>query len=104
MNFSLFPMFNRFKDLKHDWEHTYLDGSRDRIFKNTFSDIEYILARCSKNGTRFEFECYDVGHLYTLAHFAERGVIKAPFFIQTVFGVLGGIGPHADDILTMRRT
>ena len=104
MNFALFPMLNRFKEFKHDWERPYLEGSRDRIFRNTFTDIEYILTTCSENGTRFEIECYDIGHLYTLSHFADRGVIKPPFFVQSVFGLLGGIGPHPEDVLHMKRT
>ena len=78
MNFGLYPMLERFKDFKHDWEQPYLEGSRDRIFKNTFADIEYILTTCAENGTRFEFECYDIGHLYTLAHFVDRGLVKPP--------------------------
>ena len=104
MNFGLYPMLNRFKEFKHDWERPYLEGSRDRIFKNTFADIEHILTSCAENGTRFEVECYDIGHLYTLAHFAERGVIKPPFFVQSVFGILGGIGPHPEDVAHMKRT
>ena len=74
------------------------------MFKNTFADIEYILTTCANNGTRFEIECYDIGHLYTLRHFADRGVVKPPFFIQSVFGILGGIGPHPEDVLHMKRT
>jgi uncharacterized protein (DUF849 family) len=104
MNFGLFPMLARFKDLKHEWEHEYLEGSRSRMFKNTFADIEYILKTCSENNTRFEIECYDIGHLYTLAHFADRGLVKAPFFVQSVFGILGGIGGHPDDVMHMKRT
>ena len=104
MNFGLYPMLNRFKDFKYAWERSYLEGSRDRIFKNTFADIEHILTSCAENGTRFEVECYDIGHLYTLAHFAERGVIKPPFFVQSVFGILGGIGPHPEDVAHMKRT
>ena len=104
MNFGLYPMLERFKDFKHDWERPYLEGSKDRIFKNTFTDIEYILKTCAENGTRFEIECYDIGHLYTLAHFADRGVVKPPFFVQSVFGILGGIGPHAEDVAHMKRT
>jgi uncharacterized protein (DUF849 family) len=104
MNFGLYPMLNRFQDFKHDWERPYLEGSRERIFKNTFADIEYILTTCSENGTRFEIECYDIGHLYTLAHFVERGVIKPPLFVQSVFGILGGIGPHPEDVAHMKRT
>jgi uncharacterized protein (DUF849 family) len=104
MNFGLYPMLNRFKEFKHDWERPYLEGSYDRIFKNTFQDIDNILTTCAKNGTRFEVECYDIGHLYTLRHFADRGLIKPPFFIQSVFGILGGIGPHPEDVAHMKRT
>jgi uncharacterized protein (DUF849 family) len=104
MNFGLYPMLNRFKEFKYDWELPYLEGSRDRIFRNTFADIEYILTTCSENGTRFEIECYDIGHLYTLAHFVERGLIKPPLFVQSVFGLLGGIGPHPEDVAHMKRT
>ena len=104
MNFGLFPMLKRYKTLQHDWEYQFLEGSRDRVFKNTFADIEHILTSCAENGTRFEVECYDIGHLYTLAHFAERGVIKPPFFVQSVFGILGGIGPHPEDVAHMKRT
>ena len=104
MNFGLFPMLARFKEFKHDWERPYLAGSDDRIFKNTFKDIELILDTCNANGTRFEVECYDIGHLYTLRHFADRGVIKPPFFIQSVFGILGGIGAHPEDVAHMKRT
>ncbi len=104
MNFGLFPMLNRYKDFKHDWEREHLARSTDLIFRNTFKDIEYALAACADTGTRFEFECYDVGHLYTLAHFAERGLVKPPYFVQTVFGILGGIGSHPEDVMHMRRT
>ena len=104
MNFGLYPMLERFKDFKHDWERPYLEGSRERMFKNTFTDIEYILTTCAANGTRFEIECYDIGHLYTLRHFADRGVVKPPFFIQSVFGILGGIGQHPEDVMHMKRT
>ncbi|HHZ09880.1 MAG TPA: 3-keto-5-aminohexanoate cleavage protein [Rhizobiales bacterium] len=104
MNFGLYPMLERFKDFKHDWERPYLEGSRGRIFRNTFADIETILTRCADNGTRFEIECYDIGHLYTCAHFVDRGLIKPPFFIQSVFGILGGIGPHPEDVMHMKRT
>lgn len=104
MNFGLFPMLARFKEFKFDWERPYLAGSDDRIFRNTFRDIENILTTCAGNGTRFEIECYDIGHLYTLRHFADRGLVKPPFFIQSVFGILGGIGPHAEDVAHMRRT
>jgi uncharacterized protein (DUF849 family) len=104
MNFGLFPMLNRFKEFKHDWERQHLENSRNLVFKNTFQDIEYILRTCAENGTRFEFECYDTSHLYNLAHFLERGLVQAPLFVQTVFGILGGIGPHPEDVLHMKRT
>ncbi len=104
MNFGLFPMLNRYKEFKHEWEPKYLEGSRSGFFKNTFADIEYILTECANNNTRFEIECYDIGHLYTLAHMADRGLIKPPFFVQSVFGILGGIGNHAEDIMMMKRT
>jgi uncharacterized protein (DUF849 family) len=104
MNFGLYPMLDRFKEFKHDWEKPYLEGSKDRIFRNTFKDIEFILESCSDNGTRFEFECYDTGHLYTLAHFLDRKLVKPPLFVQTVFGILGGIGTHAEDVMHQRRT
>lgn len=104
MNFGLYPMLERFKDFKHDWERAYLEGSRAGMFKNTLADIEYILKTCADNGTRFEVECYDIGHLYTLRHFADRGIIKPPFFVQSVFGILGGIGPHYEDVVMMKRT
>ena len=104
MNFGLYPMLERQKTFKHDWEKPYLEGSHDRIFKNTFKDIEGILTTCAQNNTRFEIECYDIGHLYTLRHFADRGIVKPPFFIQSVFGILGGIGPHPEDVMHMKRT
>lgn len=104
MNFGLFPMLKRFKEFKHDWERPYLEGSKDLIFRNTYGDLETVLTELSVNQTRFEFECYDTSHLYNLAHFVERGLVKAPYFIQTVFGILGGIGTHPDDVMHMKRT
>ena len=104
MNFGLFPMLARQKDFKHDWERPYLESTRAGFFKNTFADIEYILTTCAENGTRFEIECYDIGHLYTLAHFADRGIVKPPFFVQSVFGILGGIAGHPEDVAHMKRT
>jgi uncharacterized protein (DUF849 family) len=104
MNFGLYEMLGRYKDFKYDWEKPYLAGSDDRIFKNTFKDIAYILESCSNNDTRFEIECYDIGHLYTAAHFLDRGLVKPPLFIQSVFGIRGGIGPHPEDVLHMKRT
>jgi len=104
MNFGLYEMLNRFKDFKHDWERPYLEESDDRIFKNTFKDIAFILESCGNNNTRFEIECYDIGHLYTAAHFVDRGLIKPPFLIQSVFGLRGGIGGDAEDVMHMKRT
>jgi uncharacterized protein (DUF849 family) len=104
MNFGLYEMISRYKDWHYDWELPYLAGSDDRIFKNTFKDIAYILQSCSGNGTRFEVECYDIGHLYTAAHFIDRGLLEPPLFIQSVFGIRGGIGPHPEDVLHMKRT
>jgi uncharacterized protein (DUF849 family) len=104
MNFGLYEMLGRFKTFKHDWERPYLEGSDDRIFKNTFKDIAYILQSCSENDTRFEIECYDVGHLYTAAHFLDRALVKPPLLIQSVFGLRGGIGAHMEDLMHMRRT
>ena len=104
INFALYPMLNRYKEFKHDWEKPYLEGTRDLIFRNTFKDIEFVLKTCQDNNTRFEFECYDIGHLYNLAHFLERGLVKPPLFVQSVFGILGGIGTHGEDVMHMRRT
>lgn len=103
MNFGLYPMLDRYKDLS-GWERTYLEGSRSGFFRNTFSDIEGILGSCRDAGTRFEVECYDIGHLYTLAHFVDRKLIEPPFFVQSVFGILGGIGGHPEDVMHMKRT
>ncbi|EYD71417.1 3-keto-5-aminohexanoate cleavage protein [Limimaricola hongkongensis] len=104
MNFGLYPMLDRFKEFAHDWERQHLENSRDLVFKNTFSDIETILELGNANGTRFEFECYDISHLYNLKHFVDRGIAKGPLFVQSVFGLLGGIGPHPEDVMHMRRT
>ena len=104
MNFGLYPMLARFKEFQHPWERSYLEGTKDLVFKNTFADIEYVLAEGTANGTRFEFECYDTAHLYNLAHFFDRGLVKTPAFVQTVFGILGGIGAHPDDVGHMKRT
>ena len=104
MNFGLYPMLARFKEFKHEWERAHLEGSRDAVFRNTFKDIEYVLTTLGDAGTRFEFECYDTSHLYNLHHFLQRGLVKPPLFVQTVFGLLGGIGAHPDDVMHMRRT
>ena len=103
MNFGLFPMLDRFSDLQHEWERAHL-GNKALIFRNSFEDIERILKTCGDQGTRFEFECYDISHLYSLAHFLERGLVEPPLFVQSVVGLLGGIGPHVEDLLHMRRT
>ena len=104
MNFGLFPMLNRFKEFKHEWEREHLENSRTLIFKNTFSDIENILMIGNANGTRFEFESYDISHLNNLKHFLDRGLVKAPVFVQSVFGILGGIGGDPEDLMHMHRT
>lgn len=103
MNFGLFPMLTRFPDLKHDWEREYL-GNKNIIFRNTFGDIEHVLSEVGAAGTRFEFECYDTAHLYNLKHFFDAGLVKGPLFIQTVFGLMGGIGAHPEDVMHMKRT
>jgi uncharacterized protein (DUF849 family) len=104
MNFGLYEMLGRYKEFKHAWEQPYLAGSDERIFKNTFRDIARILETCRGNDTRFEIECYDIGHLYTAAHFLDRGLVKPPLFIQSVFGIRGGIGNHPEDVIHMKRT
>lgn len=103
MNFGLFPMLNRFTEFEHEWEREHL-GNKALIFKNSFEDIERILKTCGDQGTRFEFECYDVSHLYSLAHFLDRELVKPPLFVQSVVGLLGGIGAHVEDLLHLRRT
>lgn len=104
MNFGLFPMLKRFKDFKHDWEPVMLEGSHDLVFRNSFKDIRYALETLNDTGTRYEFECYDTSHLHNLHYFWTEGLVKAPLFIQTVFGLLGGIGPHPEEVLHMKRT
>ena len=104
MNFGLFPMLARFKEFKHEWEPQMLENSRDLVFRNSFKDIEYALRTLNETGTRYEFECYDTSHLYNLHYFWTQGLVKAPLFIQTVFGLLGGIGAHQEDVLHMKRT
>ena len=104
MNFGLYPMLDRFSEFEHTWERDNLGKSRDLVFKNTFQDIETILKIGKSNETRFEFECYDISHLYNLKHFVDRNLISPPFFIQSVFGLLGGIGAHPEDLMHMKRT
>jgi uncharacterized protein (DUF849 family) len=97
-------MLERYKEFKYDWEARHLEGSRDFIFRNTFKDIERVMKELGEgHGTRFEFECYDVGHLYSLAHFLDRGLAKPPLFVQTIFGILGGIGADHENLVHMRR-
>jgi len=104
MNLGLFHLADRYETFKFDWEKQHLEATRDLIFRNTFKDIEYVLRTCADNGTRFEFECYDISHLYNLAHFLDRGLVQPPLFVQSVFGILGGIGTHPEDVAHMRRT
>ncbi|MBY5970624.1 3-keto-5-aminohexanoate cleavage protein [Halomonas denitrificans] len=104
INFGLFPMLDRYNELTHQWERDHLANSRDLVFKNTFADIEKAMTLGDANGTRFECECYDIGHLYSLRNLLDRGVAKGRVFVQSVFGILGGIGPHPEDVMHMRRT
>jgi uncharacterized protein (DUF849 family) len=104
MNFGLFPMLARFTSFKHDWEPAMLENSKDLVFRNSFKDIRYALETLNETQTRYEFECYDTSHLYNLHYFWTEGLVQAPLFIQTVFGLLGGIGPHPDDLMHMKRT
>jgi uncharacterized protein (DUF849 family) len=104
MNFGMYPMISRYPDFKHAWERPFLESTRDWIFRNTFADIEQILDRLGRgHGTRFEFECYDVGHLYTLAHFLDRKLVTPPLFVQSIFGILGGQGADTENLLHAKR-
>ncbi len=105
MNFALFPAAAKLKNWKHEWEKPFLEASEDFIFRNTFGDVRKIVKMLGDEcGTKFEHECYDIGHLYNLAHFVDAGIIKPPFLIQSIFGVLGGIGPEMDNVLFMKQT
>lgn len=104
MNFGLFPMLKRYKEFKYAWEPEMLENSHDLVFRNSFKDIAFALSTLNRTGTRYEFECYDTSHLYNLQYFLHEGLVKPPLFIQTVFGLLGGIGPHPDDVSHMKRT
>ncbi len=104
MNFAIFPAAKRVKSWKYGWEEGYVRNSDDFIFRNTFRDIKYILETMGGAGTKFEHECYDVGHLYSLAHFLDTGLVKPPFFVQLIFGILGGIGADLDNLVFMKRT
>ena len=104
MNFGLFPMLKRYKEFKHAWEPEMLEGSHDLVFRNSFKDIRYALDTLNPGGARYEFECYDTSHLYNLHYFWSEGLVQGPLFIQTCFGLLGGIGAHPDDVMHMKRT
>lgn len=104
INFALFHLLDRYQEFKHSWESEFLASTKDLVFRNSFQDIEFILSTCYENNTRFEFECYDIAHLYNLKHFLDRGLVKTPLFIQSVFGILGGIGTHPEDVMHMKRT
>ncbi|QCK85937.1 3-keto-5-aminohexanoate cleavage protein [Phreatobacter aquaticus] len=105
MNFGTYTMIPRYQGKwKHDWEEGYLEASRGAIFRNTFADIETILTKLGDKGTRFEFECYDVGHLYNLAHMVDRGLVKLPMFVQLIIGTLGGIGADPENLMFMKKT
>ncbi len=104
MNFGLFPMLKRYTDFRHPWEREMLEGSRDLVFRNSYKDIQYVLDTLNASGTRYEFECYDTAHLHNLHYFWKEGLVQAPLFIQTCFGLLGGIGSHPDEVLHMKRT
>ena len=105
MNFALFPAASKLSNWKHEWEKPFLEASEDFIFRNTFGDVRKIVKILGDEcGTKFEHECYDIGHLYNLAHFVDAGIIKPPFLIQSIFGVLGGIGPEMDNVVFMKQT
>lgn len=105
MNFALHPLASKYDTWKHDWEKPFLEASDDFIFRNTFRDIAYILKHLGEGcGTRFEHECYDIGHLYNLAHFVDQGLIKPPFMVQSIFGILGGIGADMENVMFMKQT
>jgi uncharacterized protein (DUF849 family) len=104
MNFGLFPMLKRYKEFKHAWEPEMLEGSHDLVFRNSFKDIRYAMETLNKTGTRYEFECYDTSHLHNLHYFWQEGLVQGPLFIQTCFGLLGGIGSHPEEVMHMKRT
>jgi uncharacterized protein (DUF849 family) len=104
MNFGLFPMLKRYKEFKHTWEPEMLEGSHDLVFRNSFKDIRFALETLNPTGARYEFECYDTSHLHNLYYFWQEGIVQGPLFIQTCFGLLGGIGSHPDEVMHMKRT
>lgn len=102
MNFGIFPMLQKYSNWKHSWEPEFLEMTRDFIFPNTFATIEYALKNLGEaHGTKFEFECYDLSHLYNIKWFIDQGLIKPPFFVQMVFGILGGVGADLDNLMHM---
>jgi len=104
MNFGIFPMLEKYSEWKHDWEPAFLEMTKDFIFPNTFKSIEYILRELGEtHGTKFEFECYDLGHLYNLAWFVDKGMVKPPFFVQMIYGILGGVGAEPDNLMHMHK-
>lgn len=104
MNFAIFPLLSKYKEWKHDWEPQFLDMTRDFIFPNTFATIEYALKTLGDgHGTKFEFECYDLSHLYNVKWFVDQGLIKPPFFIQMVFGILGGVGADLENLVHIHK-
>jgi len=104
MNFGLYQVAPKYKEWKHEWEKPYLEMTKDFIFRNTFKDMEYTLKELGEaHGTRFEFECYDIGHLYSLAHLIDRKLYKPPLFVQSIFGILGGIGADPENLDHMKR-
>jgi uncharacterized protein (DUF849 family) len=104
MNFGIFPIADGISEFKNEWEPGYLEMTRDYIFRNTFADVEELVETLGAGGTRFEFECYDIGHLYNLAHFLDRGIVEPPLYVQSVMGILGGIGTAVEDLVHMKRT
>jgi uncharacterized protein (DUF849 family) len=102
LNFGIFGMAEKYSQWKYDWEPKFLEMTRDFIFRNTFADIEYVVKQLwREHGTRFEFECYDLGHLYNLAWLIDQGWLEPPYFVQMVFGVLGGVGADLDNLVHM---
>lgn len=105
MNFALHPMADRPREWKHDWEKPFLVSTKEGFFRNTFSDMEQIIKDLGdRYGTRFEFEAYDVGHLYSLAHLIDREIVTGKVFVQFVMGILGGIGADHSALTLMRDT
>ena len=105
MNFGIYHVTDKISEWKYEWEKPYVERTRENVVSNSFAQIERFIRDLGQGcGTRFECECYDVGHLYTLAHFLDRKLLEPPLFVQTIFGVLGGIGPRPEDLMHMRGT